>query len=157
MEAIVAKLLQQFEEGKMNRRQLVHGLAVAAAAMGASAPAAGAAELGSLKVAGIHHISYQVKDYARSRDLYSSLFGWKVANDNGKQCQLMAGEVELIVRNGTGTTPQVDHIAYAIENWNNDAVTAVLKGHGLDPKPEGDNSFQFRDPDGYHVQLMKKS
>ena len=38
MEQIVAKLLQDFELGKMNRQQLIQSLAVAASAASAAAP-----------------------------------------------------------------------------------------------------------------------
>ena len=43
MESLIAKLLQDFEHGKMDRRQLIKSLAVAATAAAAAAPAASAA------------------------------------------------------------------------------------------------------------------
>ncbi len=160
MENLIAKLLLDFEQGKMNRRQLIQSLAMASAAAAAvataGAPGASAAGI-SLDATGVHHISYQVADYRKTRDLYSDLFGMKVMNDNGKQCTLMCGSTEIIARNGMGPTPQVDHIAYAIEPWNNAAIEAELTRRGLGPKPEGENSFQFKDPDGFHVQLIKKA
>jgi catechol 2,3-dioxygenase-like lactoylglutathione lyase family enzyme len=157
MEQIIAKLLQDFEQGRMNRRQLIQSLAVTAAAAStiATAPTA-AAQNPALAAVGIHHISYQVADYRKTRDLYADLFGMKVSNDNGKQCNLAIGDTFIIARNGTGATPQVDHIAYAIDNWNTAAVEAALKSRGLNPQPEGDNSIQFKDPDGFHVQLSAK-
>jgi catechol 2,3-dioxygenase-like lactoylglutathione lyase family enzyme len=156
MEQLISKLIQDFEEGKTSRRQLVRALAVAAgaaAAISATEGVAVGAEAAPLQVAGINHISYQVQDYAKSRDFYVRLFGAKISNDTGKQCNLAVGGTNMIVRNGTGATPTVDHIAYSIANWTDDAIMAELKRHGLDPKPEGMNSFQVRDPDGYHVQL----
>jgi hypothetical protein len=43
MESVIAKLLQDFEQGKMNRRQLIQSLSLAAAAAAGMAPAARAA------------------------------------------------------------------------------------------------------------------
>src|SRR5262245_36523217 len=43
MESVIAKLVQDFEQGKMNRRQLIQSLSLAAAAAAGIAPAARAA------------------------------------------------------------------------------------------------------------------
>src|SRR2546423_1227469 len=79
MEHIIAKLLQDFEQGKMNRRQLIRSLALASAAASAAAPAAAAGK--GFKAVTINHISYQVKDYAKTRDFYVDLLGMKVSGD----------------------------------------------------------------------------
>jgi len=74
MEHIMAKLLQDFEQGKMNRRQLIQSLALAATAAAASAATAAAAIQSS--PSRLHnHVSYQVADYAKTRDFYADLFG----------------------------------------------------------------------------------
>jgi catechol 2,3-dioxygenase-like lactoylglutathione lyase family enzyme len=157
MENMIAKLLQDFEDGKMNRRQLIRSLAISASAASAVATLPTAAAQGrTVDVVGVHHISYQVADYRKTRDLYSDLFGMKVSADNGKQCNLAAGATQIIARNGSGATPQVDHIALAIDNWNTAAIEAELKRRGLNPQGEGENSLQFKDPDGFHVQLNAK-
>src|SRR5579862_2852054 len=99
MENLIARLLQDFEQGKMNRRQLIQSLtmASAAASVAATAGAPGASAAGSsLAASSVHHISYQVADYRKTRDLYSDLLGMKVSNDNGKQCILMCGSTEII-------------------------------------------------------------
>ena len=43
MESVIAKLLQDFEQGKMNRRQLIQSLSLAAAAAATTAPGAAVA------------------------------------------------------------------------------------------------------------------
>jgi len=74
MERIIATLLQQFEQGKLNRRQLIQSLTLAATAGAAATavPAAAAAEGKVLNVTNINHVSYQVTDYARTRDFYAA-------------------------------------------------------------------------------------
>jgi hypothetical protein len=67
VEQLISKLLRDFEEGRMDRRQLVKSLAVAAAAAVGAAPAVKAEGKG-FKTITVNHISYQVKDYRVTRD-----------------------------------------------------------------------------------------
>src|SRR5215831_12515020 len=118
MEHIISKLLSDFERGRMNRRQLIQSIAAAAAVAGAGSAAA--AEGKGFKAVTVNHISYQVADYAKTRDFYVDLLGMKVSGDTGRQCNLSFGDTFLLPRNARqGTTPpRVDHIAYTIESWN---------------------------------------
>ncbi len=157
MERIIATLLQQFEQGKLNRRQLIQSLTLAATAGAAATavPAAAAAEGKVLNVTNINHVSYQVADYARTRDFYAGLFGMKVSEDDGKQCRLSFGNNILVVRNRQ-PAPKVDHIAYTIANWDQEkeAVEAEVKRRGL-KVVQGDikTSLHILDPDGMGVQF----
>ena len=158
MEQIIAKLLADFEQGRMNRRQLIRSLAVAASAAGAVAPLPAATDGKGFKAVTVNHISYQVADYARTRDFYADLLGMKVSNDTGKQANISFGDSFIIPRNARngGPTPRVDHIAYTIENWDKNAVEAELKRRGLQPRPDTDNSFHVKDPDGFDLQISGK-
>jgi catechol 2,3-dioxygenase-like lactoylglutathione lyase family enzyme len=112
MEMLIAKLLGDFEEGKLSRRQLIQSLALcatapaAAAAAAAQTPAASAAPAASSapapwKTVYLDHISYAVSDYKKSTAFYTNLMGWKVRNDNGtNQATLDIGSVGgIIIRN----------------------------------------------------------
>jgi len=156
MEHIIGKLLDEFEQGKMNRRQLVQSLAMAASVAGATAPAAVTGK--RFNATTVNHISYQVADYARTRDFYADLLGMKVVHDNGKECYLVFGETHLIPRHGrsAGATPRIDHVAYTIENWDRKAVEAELKRRGLNPRPDEETSFLIKDPDGFDLQICSK-
>jgi len=157
MERIIATLLQQFEQGKLNRRQLIQSLTLAATAGAAATavPAAAAAEGKVINVTNINHVSYQVSDYARTRDFYAGLFGMKVSEDDGKQCRLSFGNNILVVRNRQ-PAPKVDHIAYTIANWDQEkeAIEAEVKRRGL-KVVQGDikTSLHILDPDGLGVQF----
>ncbi len=157
MEQIIGKLLQDFEQGKMNRRQLIQSLALAASAAAAAAPALAVGGHG-FKAVAVNHISYQVADYARTRDFYADLFGMKISHDDGKQCYLAFGETHLIPRPGPAGAhpPRIDHIAYTIEDWDRSAVEAELKRRGLRPKPDEETSFHVKDPDGFDLQICSK-
>lgn len=153
MESLIAQLVHDFEQGRLTRRQLIQNLTVAATA--ASALPGAAAEGKTLQATRINHISYQVTDYARTRDFYAGLFGMKVSDDNGKQCRLSFGDNVLIVRNRQ-PAPKVDHIAYTLANWDQEkeAVAEELKRRGL-KIVQGDTktSLHILDPDGFEVQM----
>ena len=157
MEHIIAKILQDFEQGKMNRRQLIQSLAMAATAAAAAAPAR-AAEA-PFKAVTVNHISYQVADYKKTRDFYADLLGMEVRHDNGRECYLVFdGNTHLIPRNARAgaTVPRVDHVAYTIDPWNRSEVEAELKRRGLQPRPDEQTSFHVKDPDGFDVQICSK-
>src|SRR3979409_2566448 len=119
MEHIMAKLLQDFEQGKMNRRQLIQSLALAASVAAASAAPAAAADSKVAQAVSITHGSYQGADDTKTRDFYADLFGMKVSRDDGKQCRLSVGDSLIVARNASSRpsdTTRVDHIAYPIAN-----------------------------------------
>jgi catechol 2,3-dioxygenase-like lactoylglutathione lyase family enzyme len=158
MEQMIAKLLQDFEQGKMNRRQLIQSLAIAASAAAAASPAI--AEGKGFKAVTVNHISYQVADYTKTRDFYADLLGMKVLQDNGRQCNMVFnnGHSFLLPRNGREgqPTPRVDHVAYTIDNWDMNRVEAELKRRGLSPRKDTENSFHVKDPDGFDLQISGK-
>jgi catechol 2,3-dioxygenase-like lactoylglutathione lyase family enzyme len=157
MENIIARLLQDFEQGKMSRRQLIQSLAVAATAASAVSAAPAATAGGSvMKAIYLNHNSYQVADYAKTRDWYADLFGMTVEEDDGKQCRLAFGNNLIVARTRPSGTPRVDHVAYTIENWDQkkEAIAAELKRRNI-PIKSGDikTSLHILDPDGFEVQF----
>lgn len=156
MENVIANLLEQFERGKMSRRQLIQSIAVVATAAAGAAPAVAQTSKG-FKTIGVNHISYQCADYAKTRDFYADLMGMKVVGDTGTQCFMVLGDSNsfLIPRNSrqADATPKIDHIAYTIETWDKDGVKAELDRRGLNPKLDTDNSYHVRDVNGYDLQI----
>lgn len=150
MEKIVVELLDDFERGRITRRQLVQSIV-----LGMMAPAALAEGRGGFKAISVNHISLQVADYRRSRDFYADLLGMKASNDTGDQVDLTFGDTVLIARNAkdAGAAPLVDHVAYSIGDWERERVKDELTKRGLNPEPDFQGSFHVRDPDGYRVQI----
>ena len=163
MEHLISKLLQEFEQGKMTRRDLVRMIALTAAAA-VNGAAAQAQSASPAKAVNFNHISYQVANYRRSRDFYSSLFGMKVTEDDGKdQCRLEFGDGILVVRNASsrpGAKVGIDHIAYTLANWDADknvkpAVVAEMKRRGIAVEV-GEIDLHITDPDGLTIQMGGK-
>src|ERR1700759_3755376 len=112
METVIARLLSDFEEGRLDRRQLIKHRAIAASVASTSSAAPSA----PWKATAVNHISYEVSDYAKTRDFYADLFGMKVSHDDGKQCYMEFGATHFIPRNARPGTPttRVGHVAYTI-------------------------------------------
>jgi catechol 2,3-dioxygenase-like lactoylglutathione lyase family enzyme len=162
MEHVIAKLVHDFEDGKVTRRQLIQSLTLAATAVSAvSATPAAATSSGVLKATYLNHVGYQVADYGKSRDWYAELFGMKVLADDGRKANLGVGESQLIFHpRKTPTTPVVDHVCLTIANWDTDKnvreeVEAELKRRGFKTRTT-EHSFHFSDPDGFEVQVGGK-
>jgi len=163
MENVIAKMLEDFEQGRMTRRQLIKNLSCAAAVAAGGAPLARAASGAAptkMRAVAVNHISYQVSDYGKTRDFYADLLGMRVVGDTGSQCFLILGDSDtfLIPRNAPpgSPTPRIDHIAYTIADWDKNAVKAELERHGLKPEPDTENSFHVRDPNGFDLQISGK-
>ena len=174
MEQVIAKLLDDFEDGRMSRRQLIQSLAMAALAAPAAATVSAqtpAAAPAPWKTVCLDHISYAVSDYKKSAAFYQNLMGWEIRNDNNQnQASLTIPNVgDIIIRNrrqpaagaadaapaaqpsGQPARPPltgvINHVSYGVAPWDTQAVEAELKKRGLNPRPDmvGEN---FK---SYHV------
>lgn len=164
MESVVARMVSDFESGKLSRRQLVQTLALmavgspVAAALaqseaGKTSPGSGHSAESPFKTVWLDHISYAVSDYKKSVDFYSGLMGWTVREDDGRQALLdLNGLGSILIRNarrpdGPAQTPPsargdsaitgvVNHIAFGVQPWDTDAVKAELERRGLSPRTD---------------------
>ena len=184
MEHVFDELLQDFETGKLTRRQLIQTLALGVTAGPAALAAAQKpAEKSRIppshspapwKTVWLDHISYAVSDYRRSTAFYRDLMGWEIIHDDGqKQCSMKVGKVGgIIIRNRAGyagvaegptqptITGVIDHISWGIEPWETAKVKAELEKRGLDPKPDMNGnfeSFHVHDPDGWDLQISNQA
>lgn len=173
MEPSFIKLVDQFIGGKLSRRDLIQSLGAIMATAGIPAAAAAAAPAASrakreTKVIGVNHISYQVKDYAKTRDYYAQNLGMKVVRDTGTQAYLTFGDTFFLIRqvNSDEASPLIDHIAYTIDgygenpaNWAADHknMGVELNARGLDALgDEQELSWLMYDPEGLQVQVSPK-
>ena len=154
----VTKLVDEFEGGRLSRRDLIAGLSAIAAA--GTATRAHAQQTPFVSTA-IDHISVQVDDLAPSIAFYQNIFGLSILNQD---------EPNKIVRMGPTTGPAdgriivslhekpptgiVDHYAIAVQNFDRDEVTAALAAHGLEAQQNLDYGFYVRDPAGIPVQIV---
>jgi catechol 2,3-dioxygenase-like lactoylglutathione lyase family enzyme len=158
MDAIIAELVNRFERGGLTRRQLIQGLAALVVVDGTSPPSA--AQSGGLKATVIDHTSVLVSDLQRSAEFYQRIFGLTPVSEDKANRILRLGAggtgvgrtmVSLRQQNPRGL---IDHFAISVEQFNRDAVTQVLKQHGLTPDQNIEFGFHIKDPDGAVVQIV---
>jgi hypothetical protein len=86
MEHVISDLLQDFEAGKLTRRQLIQALALgvmagpaalAAAQKSAESSMPPPRSLAAWKTVWLDHVSYAVSDYWRSTAFYRDVMGWR--------------------------------------------------------------------------------
>ena len=156
MQAIVEKMLTDFERGTLSRRQLaatLTGLAVSAAALPSLSTPALAAP--SLKAITLNHVTVRVPNLQRTSKFYQEFFGMKLAQRSETIHILSVGESFF----GLEQKPDVaalDHFDFGLEGWDAAAMRAKVKAAGLSLTAGSrgdDESFKFNDPDGFVVQV----
>src|ERR1700730_19263307 len=125
MSAHLATLFNDFDRGRLSRRQLLKSLGLAVAVRPASALAqgqCGGARAGTpecdptpaklpFEATGwntvlLDHFSCQVVDYPKEAAYYAALMNWKIRSDDGKQAVLDIGDWGgLILRGGFQAPP----------------------------------------------------
>jgi catechol 2,3-dioxygenase-like lactoylglutathione lyase family enzyme len=147
MSRSLTQLFDDFDGGRISRRQLLQVLAAAAAlpkvAFGQSAAAGqgrGAAPRDMTPLVlpfaatgwttvWLDHLSYHCVDYRKAAAFYATLMGWKVRSDDGKQAVLDIGENSggIVIRGGLTALPPAA-ITDAGLGTNRPPVRAVFDG-----------------------------
>ncbi len=151
----IARLFDDFDGGKISRRQLLQALAAAAVAIPATSfgqgtqgtPGRGSVprdttplvlpfEPTGWRTVWLDHLNYQCVDYEKAAAFYSALMGWKVRTDDGKQAVLDIGDNSggIIIRGGL-TVPPPAAITDAGLGVARPPIQAVFDGFawGIDP------------------------
>ena len=147
MQLIIERLLNDFERGSLNRRQLAASLA--ALATGAQA----AAKDEGLKAVTLNHVTVRVPDVHKTSQFYQEFFGMPLKQHSEKTHILGVGKSFFGIEQ-KGTPAELDHIDFGIAGFDADVVLAKLKARNLKVRAGGTKeSFKFWDPDGFLVQL----
>ena len=148
MNTIIEGMLDNYERGRIGRRELVAALAGLAAAR----PAAPAPDA-TFRAAGLNHIAIRVADIPRSRDFYRQHFGMPVLTEDAGSCFLGIGKEHFLTL-FRGQKGEMDHYCISIEGFQADAAVQTLTRLDLKPRrPAGTNRVYFPDPDGITVQV----
>lgn len=154
MKSEVSRLVQRFESGKIDRRQLIAGLGslVAVASMGQSASAQEVTS--TFEATELNHIALRVTDVLRSREFYKRHLGMTVTRDGGERnCFLSCGKNNFVAL-FKGEEAGMDHYCYSIKDYDVNNAEAKLKAEGIEPRVvRDDGRIYFPDPDGLTVQL----
>lgn len=172
----VDRLLDQYEKGHLNRRQLVKGMTIAlvGAVSGKAAVAAEAQGAPWAPAMSLNHVHIYVRDLKRSVEFYSTVLGAKPKEANGDKMQTMSlpaakpgfgSWISISQLEDPKTPPRVDHVAYGITFNRKEGYPRIaeqLKQRYPDLKPArlfttkaAGEEIYFTDPDGLPVQLIQ--
>jgi catechol 2,3-dioxygenase-like lactoylglutathione lyase family enzyme len=169
----VDKIIDDFERGRLSRRQLVASLVGLGAATATFDGAAWAQQAGdgtpqaqsqeanqqneqaddehTFQATGLDHIALDVTDVARSRDFYARHLGLRVVRGDDRAL-FMGAERDFFLTLFRAEQPRMHHYCYSIRNYNADEAMQKLADAGLRPERTG-NRVYFPDPDGLTVQV----
>ncbi len=181
MHAYAAVKLDDYKNGKINRRQLLETLTVAVAA---SAPgAADAAQGRALQAALINHVSFTCPNFRQAADWYSKVFnleqitypseptqiGIPFGPKGSKPMGVTADDVPvsyIVVRTRDSYAPaangvarrksqaSIEHMGYTVANFDREKAKVELKALGVENVRDGGlYSLHMTDPFGYDIQL----
>jgi hypothetical protein len=114
------------------------------------------------KALSANHVVENSRDYGKLRDWYQDLLALKITHDSGRDVYMWMGETVWIPtasRAGGKTSAELgtlDHVAYTIADYDNDAVKAQLDKLGMQPRQDTMLSFNCRDVNNFKTQVCDK-
>lgn len=154
MQAIVEKMVHDFERGVLSRRQLAATL-TGLAGLAAGGAGLAAAATPSLKAITLNHVTVKVPNLQKTSKFYQEFFGMKLAQQSKTIHILSVGESFFGIEEKPGSAA-LDHYDFGLEGFDAKAMRAKVAAHGLSITPGSrgdDESFKFNDPDGFVVQV----
>jgi catechol 2,3-dioxygenase-like lactoylglutathione lyase family enzyme len=147
MQLVIEKLLSDFEGGRLSRRQAAAALAALVTGVHAAPKEEG------LKAVTLNHVTVRVPDLQKTSRFYQEFFGMPLKQHSETIHILGVGRSFFGIEQKSGAAG-LDHYDFGISGFKASDAIAKLKSHGLPIEPGGtDESFKFRDPDGFLVQL----
>jgi catechol 2,3-dioxygenase-like lactoylglutathione lyase family enzyme len=165
MTEAISILVQQFQNGRLSRREVVTALAALFAAT-----TEGAAQTPAAPVAArtLNHVSISVTDIKRSAEFYQSLFGMRIISQQGTGNNPIAGGEGSVINLAPGAGPEflgiyqgkpvgdIGHFCLGVQKFDADRVLAALTSRGVKAsiRTRGQSREIFlTDPDNISVQL----
>ena len=162
MEDSVENLVTLFENGTLNRQQLIQALLAAMAPISMVAHAhADTSTSSTFRGRSLNHVTLSVTDVERSQEFYSRLLGGTISSrsiETDKGAKVESATLYLpdcfIALFKLGE-PRVHHFCVGVEDFSIDAALEKLKSDFPESKPityRGEELY-FRDPDGIQGQI----
>jgi catechol 2,3-dioxygenase-like lactoylglutathione lyase family enzyme len=149
-------LLNDFESGILTRRQVALSLAaVAAGALVSPLSRADAASPQSSPAISLNHVTLRVPDLEKTSRFYREFFQMPLRQHSPTVHILGVGKSFFGLEQGDKNEPgRLDHYDFGIAHFNADQIRAALRKRNLEIQDErSSESFKFRDPDGFLVQV----
>jgi catechol 2,3-dioxygenase-like lactoylglutathione lyase family enzyme len=162
MQDSVENLVTLFENGTLNRQQLIQGLLAVMAPISMVADAhADTSTTSTFRGRSLNHVTLSVTDVERSQEFYSQLLGGttscrSIETDKGAEVESATLALpDCFVALFKLGEPRVHHFCVGVENFSIDAALEKLKSEFPESKPivYRGKELYFRDPDGILGQI----
>jgi catechol 2,3-dioxygenase-like lactoylglutathione lyase family enzyme len=164
MQAQITRVVDEYDSGRLTRRQLVAHLTFLAAAA-ATAPALAQSAISggappppppsTFQALDLNHIALRVTDIGRSVEFYRRHLGLAEASRSDSSAFLRCGARGFVAL-FRSEQAAMDHYCYSIEEYDPARAVATLEAAGLAARRRGDRVY-FDDPDGLEVQVASPS
>lgn len=157
-------LINQFEEKRISRRQLITALVTAAAA--GMLPSRLSAQPPPPVAIGrsMNHVSLSVSDVQRSADFYQRVLGMEIISRpaNGG-LNMGLGQESFLGLYQLASPGSMHHLCIGVNDYEPDEIAEKLQDHGIQAdvnrnpanRTSGGDQLYFNDPDGIRVQLAQ--
>ncbi len=149
MHGDIEGIVEDYDRGRISRREMIAYLGAFAAAMAVGSKAVGA-EPGTFRANGLNHIALNTPDIAVSRDFYVEHLGLKVVREGASNCFMTCDDnfVALFRSSNSG----LNHFCFSVDDYDVADAAEKLSAKGLKSRRAG-NRIYFNDPHGIEVQL----
>lgn len=150
----IDQIVDDYDAGRMSRRQLLGKLGALLAVAGAGSTTL-AADPGAgdptFEATELNHIALRVTDVERSREFYMRHLGLKHSSLSANSAFLTCGN--NFVALFRGDQPRMDHYCYSVRGYDVADAEEKLNAANMRNIRRTGGRIYFSDPDGFTVQL----
>jgi catechol 2,3-dioxygenase-like lactoylglutathione lyase family enzyme len=164
MNPAIDAIIDQYEQKRISRRELLTALVAAAGALPLAGTAAAQTSMPVSTGRSMNHVSLSVSDVERSARFYQRVLGLNVISRpaNGG-LNLGLGEESFLGLYAFDNPGSMHHLCIGVDDYNAEAMATRLDEHGIDARinrnpanrTSGGDQLYFEDPDGITVQLAQ--
>lgn len=164
MTPAIDAIIDQFEQRKISRRELLVALAAATSALPIARTATAQTVMPVATGRSMNHVSLSVADVNRSAQFYQRVLGMDIISRpaNGG-LNMGLGEESFLGLYAFDNPGSMHHLCIGVDNYDAEALATRLDDHGIearinrDPanRTSGGDQLYFEDPDGITVQLAQ--
>jgi catechol 2,3-dioxygenase-like lactoylglutathione lyase family enzyme len=156
----VDRLVELYDGGRINRRQLVQRLLTIGLGMGIADKLVGQAPAPVVRAQSINHVTLYASDVARSKAFYQRLAGLSTRDEGKDFCEFKLDNGFLgIYATEAGQHAGFDHFCLGMKSYDAKRTYASIAAAFPDNHAtiENENQVYVQDPDGVRVQFADMS
>lgn len=164
MNAAIDAIIDQFEQRRISRRELLTALVAAAGALPLARTATAQTAMPAATGRSMNHVSLSVADVDRSARFYQRVLGMEIISRpaNGG-LNMGLGPESFLGLYELDNPGSMHHLCIGVDNYDAEALATRLEDHGVEARinrnpanrTSGGDQLYFEDPDGITVQLAQ--